>query len=162
MRWGFRAIAIAIKPRYLLLDEAFDGLDPLARKKVKDELIRIVEEDNSIVVISSHSLRELEDFCDMYTVIDRMTVSSSGDIADKVTRYCKFMLAFADEVPKNLFEGLPVLSVSRSGKFIKGVFEGDSLHIEAKLKAFSPTVMEQLPIDFEEVFISEVERRKSI
>jgi ABC-2 type transport system ATP-binding protein len=159
-RQAYIAIALAIRPKYLLLDEAFDGLDPLSRQKVKEELIRMVEEDNATVIISSHSLRELEDFCDMYTVIDRMTVSSSGDISEKVERYCKFMLAFANEIPENIFDGLPVISVAQSGKFIKGVFEGDSRDIEQRLMELHPTVIEQMPVDFEEAFINEVTRRK--
>ncbi|MBQ9112841.1 MAG: ABC transporter ATP-binding protein [Clostridia bacterium] len=159
-RQAYIAIAIAIRPKYLLLDEAFDGLDPLARQKVKEELIRMVEDDGATVIISSHSLRELEDFCDRYAVIDRMTVSSSGDISEKVERYCKFMLAFADDIPENILDGLPVISMTRSGKFIKGVFEGDGHDIEERLRALAPTVMEQMPVDFEEAFINEVTRRK--
>ena len=159
-RQAYIAIALSIRPKYLLLDEAFDGLDPLSRQRVKEELIRMVEEDNSTIIISSHSLRELEDFCDMYAVIDRMTVSSSGDISEKVGRYCKFMLAFANSVPENIFDGLPVVSVTSSGKFIKGVFEGDSEQILKRLEALSPSVIEQMPINFEETFINEVTRRK--
>lgn len=159
-RQAYIAVALAIRPKYLLLDEAFDGLDPLSRQKVKEELIKMVENDNATVIISSHSLRELEDFCDMYTVIDKMTVSSSGDISEKVEKYCKFMLAFADEIPEGLFDGLPVISATTSGKFVKGVFEGDAYEIEQQLKALCPTVIEQLPVDFEEAFINEVTKRK--
>ena len=70
-RQVFVALALAVKPKYLLLDEAFDGLDPLARLVLKKALIRMVEEDGSSVIISSHSLRELEDFCDSYGKIGR-------------------------------------------------------------------------------------------
>ena len=38
-RQVFIALALAIKPKYLLLDEAFDGLDPLARLTFKRALI---------------------------------------------------------------------------------------------------------------------------
>ena len=87
------ALALSVRPRYLLLDEAFDGLDPLARLAFKKAINRAVEEDGTAVLISSHSLRELEDFCDSYALIDKMTVASSGDISERVNRYCKFQLA---------------------------------------------------------------------
>ncbi len=77
----FIAIAIAAGPKYLLLDEAFDGLDPLARLTVKNELNRLADENGTGVLISSHSLRELEDFCDSYALIDRKTVTHSGDLS---------------------------------------------------------------------------------
>ena len=161
-RRAYIAIALSIRPKYLFLDEAFDGLDPLARYKVKEELAKMVEEDHSTVIISSHSLRELEDFCDKYAVIDKMTVSSSGDIAERVDRYCKFMMAFSDGFREELLAGLPVVSMTASGKFVRAVFDGNAHEIEEKLRALSPAVIEQMPVDFEEVFINEVSRRAEI
>ena len=157
-RQAYIAIAISIKPKYLLLDEAFDGLDPLARKCVKDELIKMVEESGSTVIISSHSLRELEDFCDMYAIIDGKRVSSSGDITEKTNKYCKFMLAFSDSVPNDIFKDLPLISKSQAEKFVTGVFEWDENEIKEALLKFNPVVIEQLPVDFEEAFISEVRK----
>ena len=157
-RQAYIIIALAIRPQYLFLDEAFDGLDPLARHKVKKELAAMVDEDNATVIISSHALRELEDFCDKYTVIDNKTISSSGDIASRVEQYCKFMLGFADGVDKEIFSDLPTVSISASGKFVSVVFEGDSAEIEQKLLALSPTIIEEMPINFEEVFINEVSK----
>ncbi len=67
----FIALAIAIGPKYLFLDEAFDGLDPLARLIFKRELSELIEEKKITVIISSHSLRELEDICDKYGLLDK-------------------------------------------------------------------------------------------
>ena len=159
-RQAYIAIALAIRPKYLFLDEAFDGLDPLARQKVKEELAAMAEEDNATVIISSHSLRELEDFCDKYAVIDRLTVSSSGDISERVEQYCKFMLAFADGFHEGMLKDLPVVSMTASGKFVRAVFEGSSAEIEQRLLTLSPIVIEEMNVDFEEVFINEVSREE--
>ena len=153
------ALALAVRPKYLLLDEAFDGLDPLARLAFKRAINRAVEEDGTAVIISSHSLRELEDFCDSYILIDNKTVASSGDIAEKVNSFCKFQLAFADGVPEGAFEGLPQVSLEQTGRFVRIVLEGDGETMREALSALSPTVIEQMPMDFEEMFICEVERR---
>lgn len=152
------AIAISIKPKYLLLDEAFDGLDPLSRHTVKMEFINMVENDDTTIIISSHSLKEIEDFCDTYAIIDNKTIVSSGDISDKVGNYCKFMLAFDKEVSTELFAALPSVSITKNGKFITAVFNGKSDEICEKLQELSPLVMEELPFNFEEVFISEVQK----
>ena len=120
---------------------------------------RAVDEDGTTVIISSHSLRELEDFCDSYILIDNKTVASSGDIADRVGSFCKFQLAFADGVPENAFEGLPKVSVEQTGRFVRIVLEGNDEEMREALEALSPTVIEQMPMDFEEMFICEVERR---
>lgn len=159
-RQAYIAVALAIRPRILLLDEAFDGLDPLARHRVKNRLVELVEDGKSTVIISSHALRELEDFCDKYAVLDRMTVSSSGDISERVERYCKFMLAFVDGFEESMLRNLPVISMTASGKFVKVTFDGDAEEMEKRLRELSPTVMEQMPVDFEEVFINEVTKEE--
>lgn len=155
-RQAYMCLALAIKPKYLLLDEAFDGLDPLARKRVKLELIKLVEQNESTVIISSHALRELEDFCDTFAIIDGKTVKSTGDIADKVEKYCKFQLAFIDPIDDKKLQNLPVVSLEKSEKFIKIVLEGESSDMRERLEALSPAVIEEMPMNFEEVFISEV------
>ena len=153
------SLALAVKPKYLLLDEAFDGLDPLSRLAFKRALNEFVEEYGTSVLISSHSLRELEDFCDSYVLIDNKTVSSSGDIAEKVNRFCKFQLAFYEEIHEGLFAKLPVTSIEISGRFARVVLQGNAAELLPKLQALNPAVVEEMRMDFEEVFIHEVEKR---
>ena len=153
------ALALSVKPKHLLLDEAFDGLDPLARLAFKNAINSLVEENGTSVIISSHSLRELEDFCDCYALIDKMTVASSGDIAERVERFCKFQLAFVDDISDSALEDLPIASIERSGRFFRIVLEGRADDILPKLEALNPAVIEQMNMDFEEMFIHEVEKR---
>ncbi len=158
----FIALALAVKPKYLLLDEAFDGLDPLARLEFKRAINEAVERDGISVLISSHSLRELEDFCDSYALIDKMTVSSSGDIAEKVNSFCKFQLAFLEDFDGDIFVGLPTVSVERTGRFVRIVLRGDSDKMKAALERTGAAIIEEMPMDFEELFIHEVEERGEI
>ncbi len=132
------ALALAVSPKYLLLDEAFDGLDPLARLSFKKAINRAVEENGTGVFISSHSLRELEDFCDSYALIDNMTVSSSGDISERVGRYCKFQLAFTEMMPESVFTGLPAVSIERTGRFVRIVLEGREEEMEKRAAQAPP------------------------
>ena len=153
------ALALAVNPTYLLLDEVFDGLDPLARLSFKRAINVAVEEDGIGVLISSHSLRELEDFCDSYALIDHKTIASSGDIAADVNRYCKFQLAFSEAFSEDLFANLPVASLEKTGRFARVVLLGDQAELQARLEALHPVIVEQMPMDFEEMFIYEVGKR---
>ena len=74
----------------------------------------------------------------------------------------EFMLAFTSDIGENILAGLPVVSSVMSGRFITAVFDGNAERIKDRLLALSPAVIEQLPINFEEVFITEVERRYDI
>jgi len=155
----FVALALAVKPKYLLLDEAFDGLDPLARLSFKKAINAAVEEDGMSVLISSHSLRELEDFCDSYALIDNMTVSSSGDIAEKVNSFCKFQLAFSEDFDESIFAGLQCVSLEKSGRFVRIVLKGEAKKMLSALEELKPVIVEEMPMDFEELFIHEVAER---
>lgn len=154
----FIAIALAAKPKYLLLDEAFDGLDSFSRKIFKDEIISLVEEGDTTVIISSHSLRELEDFCDRFILIDSNVIKTQGDIAEHVGRLCKFELAFVEAVSPEVFKDFPVVSISIKNRFVQIVLEGDSDEMKKKLQALSPVVIDEMPLDFEEAFIHDVRK----
>jgi ABC-2 type transport system ATP-binding protein len=161
-RQVFIALALAVKPRYLLLDESFDGLDPLSRRIFKDAIISLVEEGRTTVLIASHSLRELEDFCDSFILIDNNVIKDHGDIAEHVGRLCKFELAFTEAVTKELFIGLPIVSLVIKSRFVQIVLEGDGNEMRERLEALSPTVMDEMPLDFEETFIHDVRKEGMI
>ena len=161
-RQVFIALALAVKPRYLLLDEAFDGLDPLSRRIFKDAIISLVEEGKTTVLIASHSLRELEDFCDRFILIDNNVIKDQGDIAEHVGRLCKFELAFTEAVTEEIFAGLPVVSLIIKSRFVQIVLEGDSDEMRQRLAALSPAVMDEMPLDFEEAFIHDVRKEGMI
>lgn len=157
-RQVFIALALAVKPKYLLLDEAFDGLDPLSRKIFKDAIIELVEEGRTTVLIASHSLRELEDFCDRFILIDSNVIKDQGDISEHVGSLCKFELAFSDTVDESMFASLPVLSITIKNRFVQIVLRGESEEMRERLMALSPAVIDEMPLDFEETFIHDVRK----
>ena len=157
-RQVFVSLALAIKPKYLLLDEAFDGLDPLARLACKRAIIELVEEKQTTVIISSHSLRELEDICDSYGLLDNMEISSSGDIVEATHSIHKYQVAFS-EVPIFDNETLGFKKYSIDGRIAKIFTNDDYETFEKKISVYKPLIIDEIAIDFEELFILEVESR---
>lgn len=157
-RQVFISLALAIKPKYLLLDEAFDGLDPLARLAFKRAIIDLVEDNETTIIISSHSLRELEDICDSYGLLDNMEISSSGSIQDKLDSYHKYQIAFKEVVTKEEL-GLDFINYQQEGRIIKIVVPLNLEELEQKINKYEPLIIDEIPIDFEELFIIEVESR---
>ena len=154
----FVAIALACRPRYLLLDEAFDGLDPLARLEFKRGLIRLQEETGSTVVISSHSLRELEDICSEFALLDGGTVAAAGDIRGTLDSVHKFQVALDREPQREDFP-FELLSFEAEGRVARFVARGDRDEILHKVEALSPLFVEEIAVDFEELFLCEVKAR---
>lgn len=66
-------------PKLLLLDEPASGLDPRARAELK-ELIAELGRMGKIVIVSSHILPELSDFCNCVGIIERGNLLAFGDV----------------------------------------------------------------------------------
>lgn len=155
------SIAIATNPKLLLLDEAFDGLDPKARLIFKRALIKLVEENNTTVIISSHSLRELEDICDSFGLLDGGYFKTSGIISETLEDINKYQMAFKDAVTEDSFKGLNPLNLDITGRVVKMVLKGKKEDNLKHLENFKPLFVEIIPIDFEELFIYEIENGDS-
>ena len=158
-RQVFCALALAIKPKYLFLDEAFDGLDPLARLKLKKELLKVQEENNMTVVISSHSLRELEDICDSYGLLDSKKISSSGAINEHLEEYHKYMIAFAEEPDEDISKMKMFITCKQDKRIFTVVAKKPYEEVVKEFEHLHPLIIDEIPIDFEELFIIEVESR---
>jgi len=154
----FVAIAFASSPKYLFLDEVFDGIDPAARLIFRRGIIDLVTRTGCTVVIASHSLRELEDICDGYGLIDGKKILSSGSLRDSLDKLFKFQIAFDKPVAKKDL-GIDCISFESSGRIIKIVFRGDKEQILKKIQKLKPLVIDELPVDFEGMFISDIEGR---
>lgn len=72
-------------PKLLLLDEPASGLDPRARIEIK-ELLKELRAMGKTILISSHILPELADFCNKVAIIERGELIVSGDVSEIVER----------------------------------------------------------------------------
>jgi ABC-2 type transport system ATP-binding protein len=68
-------------PAVLLLDEPASGLDPRARIEIR-ELLKELKRMKKTILISSHILPELADFCTSIGVIEKGVLVAAGSIAD--------------------------------------------------------------------------------
>ena len=154
-RQAFAALAIACRPKYLLLDEAFDGLDPLARLELKRGIISL---EGTTAVISSHSLRELEDICSGFALLDGGVVADAGDISETLGKIRKFQVAFDHEVRR---EDIPFecLTFEAEGRVVRFVVRGERDVVVRALERLDPIFIEEIRVDFEELFLCEVKNR---
>ena len=74
------ALALAKRPRVLLLDEPLASLDPLARREFLGLLMESVAEHQISVVLSSHLVQDLERVCDYLIVLSAARTQVVGDI----------------------------------------------------------------------------------
>ncbi|MBU5625915.1 ABC transporter ATP-binding protein [Oscillibacter sp. MSJ-2] len=58
------AVALSHHPRFLILDEATSGLDPIVRDEILDLFAEFTREEDHSILISSHIISDLEKICD--------------------------------------------------------------------------------------------------
>lgn len=151
----FVSLAIACGPRYLLIDEAFDGLDPIARLKFKRAINQLIEAHNTTVIIASHSLRELEDICDSYALINENKLEINEDINTSFSKYVKYQLVFKEHVGKDSFSPLKLVYFSQVGRVLKVIFENSREEVEEFLSQKKVILVDELNVGFEDVFMIE-------
>ena len=155
-RQAMFALALAIAPKYLLLDEAFDGLDPVMRLAFKKAINQIIVE-NMTVIISSHNLRELEDICDHVGLLHKGGVLLSKDLETMKCNIQKVQCALPKEDDKKLEKMFDILQFNRRGKLVTMTVRGSEKQVMAKLSVLKPVFYECIPLSLEEIFISETE-----
>ena len=149
-------LALSCNADYILFDETFDGLDPVMRNLVKNLLYNEVMERKATAVVTSHSLRELEDTCDQLALLHNGGIIFESDVEHLKTSLFKVQIAFSDEYGRERFEGVDTLSFEKHGSVASMIVHGDRAETEAKLKAMGPVLFEVLPLSLEEIFVYEM------
>lgn len=73
--------ALIHKPKILILDEPFVGLDPVASHKVK-EIMREMCNEGASIFFSTHVLEVAEKLCDKVAIIKNGQIVANGDVKD--------------------------------------------------------------------------------
>lgn len=150
-------LAISCKPKYLFMDETFDGLDPVMRNLVKSIICQDVAERKATAILTSHSLRELEDTCDQLSLLHKGGLVFESDITSLKTTLYKVQVAFREDYTQEKFEGIEILHYQRRGSVSNIIVRGDREQTVARISAMNPLLLEVLPLSLEEVFTYEME-----
>lgn len=154
-------IAFATRPKYIFMDEIFDGLDPVIRKKFKNLIIEAVADFNATCIIASHNLREIDDICNGIIMIHCGEMVTEGDSDDLKESLHKIQLAVpegvSDEKCNELFDKIDAQIINHTGSYYLLMVHGDIEKAETELKTLNPLFVEIVNATLEEVFISEME-----
>ena len=150
-------LALSCMPKFLFFDETFDGLDPVMRNLVKQVIYNDVLERKTTTIITSHSLRELEDTCDQLALLHKGGIVFESDIQDLKTALFKIQVAFNGAFGKELFGDIGMLDYNQMGSVATFIARGNKEEVVAKIRALNPVLLDVLPLNLEEVFIYEME-----
>jgi ABC-2 type transport system ATP-binding protein len=133
--------AVVHDPQFLLLDEPASGLDPEARRGLSLLLTRL-QEAGTTLIVSSHLLSELEDYCTDILILDRGRVVHQRSVRRQDTRVRAYVLDVVGDKPTALrkLEATPGVGQPR--------IEGDRLVFESdRDRAFLAEILSSLVKD---------------
>ncbi len=80
---------LAMKPKYLILDEPTAGLDPFTREQILDEVMMINKEKGITIIMVSHDMDEISRLSDNLYVMHQGVIALSGKTKEVFAQYDK-------------------------------------------------------------------------
>jgi len=88
--------SLAYRPRLIVLDEPFAGLDPLARDEILSGLLELAETEQWTVWISSHDIEDIQRFADRVIFLKNGKVEMQEDVESLLARHRAVTVTFGD------------------------------------------------------------------
>lgn len=156
-RQAFIILMLSLKPKLLILDESFDGIDPMMKIIMKRVIANLVVDEETIVIVSSHSLNDVESICDHYVIMDNNKICDMEEMDMNQEKYHRLQLAFKEEKTVDDFKAFDIINIDINGRVVNLVLEGELDIIKQQLEELDPLMVDVLDISLEELFISKME-----
>jgi ABC-2 type transport system ATP-binding protein len=147
-------LALARRPRLLLLDEPTTGLDPVARHEILTELMAVVQDERRAVLFSSHNTQDVEQISDQIVFIDRGRIIDASDKETFLDRWRRLHL----DVPAGV--ELPalqdVVETRTSGRIAIVTTKAYSPGLETIYQRAGAQVRDIQRMTLEEIFVANV------
>lgn len=150
-RQFFIAMALSAKVDYLLLDEAFDGLDPLVLEVIRQEIIKAGE--GKTFILSSHNMSSLERLCSSFIILSKGRLAIDGKAEDLGENMVKYQILFKNPTSKEKLEedGIELISYKTVGSIVHIVTKDD---VQSLIQEkYRPILLEQVAIDPDELIV---------
>lgn len=160
-RQAVAVIGLACRTKYLMLDEAFDGLDPSMRNVIKDMILGEIKSRNATLIISSHNIREIGELCDRAMLIHDGKLVFADEICNIKSRFRKLQLASLSHVitKEEIAEAdIGIMQYKAEGRVIQIIVK-DYEGLDEKLGKLGADLLEQIPLTLEEIFIYEMDMK---
>lgn len=149
--------ALACQTDYLLLDEAFDGLDPTMRIIVKRMIVDAIIDRDLTTIISSHNLKEINEVCDTVALLHEGKIIFSKDLDSVKGNIHKIQTAFPESYTAEDFSELQIMHFEKNQSIYYMIIKGDEDEIRKQLAPKNPLILDVIPLSLEEIFIYEME-----
>jgi len=144
-------LALAWRPKVIVLDEPAAGLDAISKQEVFGELLAAVGEGDRTVLMSSHNLTDVERIADHVGMIRRGRMVFEGATADVVERY---RMVDVISPAQGALHDQPGIVVQRTeGDRARVLLDRRASSLE-QLRSFGATCVADTPVTLEDLFVA--------
>ena len=148
-------LALAHRPRLLLLDEPSSGLDPVVRRDILAAIVRTVADEGRTVVFSSHLLDEVQRVSDNVAMLHRGRNVLTGSLDDVLADHARLLVRF--EEPRSAAPVVEsVLNCTGEGREWSVVCNGQRETVERRLAELGGEIIERGSPSLEEIFVARI------
>jgi len=152
--------AVIHDPELVILDEPFTGLDPIATRQLKDDLVAMRGRGRT-VLFSTHVLTQAEELCDAICLINRGRVVLSGSLAEVRARHARHALRLVARTDAAALAQVPGVASARpdNGAWAIELSPGSTSAavIRALTARLEVEAVEPLVDSLEDIFVRSVE-----
>ncbi len=108
-------VTVLHKPKLLILDEPFSGLDPINANLIEAEIRELARQGTSII-FSTHRMEQVEEMCDYIVLINKGRNVLEGEVKEVKQRFKEnlFRIEYEGLLPENL-QGASPMGASPTG-----------------------------------------------
>jgi ABC-2 type transport system ATP-binding protein len=151
-------LALARRPRLLVLDEPTTGLDPVARMEVLQELMAVLADEERTILFSSHNTLDVEQISDRITFIDRGRIIDSYDKEVFLDRWRRLRLVLPPDGVVPRLNG--IVEVGGSGRLPVLTTNSFEPAMVSACTQMGATVQAVDSMTLEEIFVANVHSRR--
>jgi len=149
--------SLAYRPKLVVLDEPFSGLDPLVRDEFIHGLLELTEEEGWTVFVSSHDIEEVERLADRVAIIHqgRLQLDEGNEALQR--RFRRVEVSLDDVATASIPTSVEWLNVKTDGRLVSFVHSRhapDRLETEVRSVYGSHARAEAHPMTLREIFVA--------
>ena len=146
------ALAMAIDPEVLILDDPTLGLDTIARRQFLELAIDLIQREGRTILFSSHILSDVERIADRIGIIVAGRLVADCPLEQLKSRIKKFRVIFPDSPPDDLHL-TDIINAQTSGREMTLTVANWNPQKQALLDTYRPESISEIPLTLEDIFI---------
>ncbi|MFT3783489.1 MAG: ABC transporter ATP-binding protein [Nibricoccus sp.] len=148
--------SLAYRPKLLVLDEPFSGLDPLVREEFIQGVLEVSEIGDWTVFISSHDIHEVEMLCDRVGILSNGRLQLAEEVETLQARFRRIEVALHEPAVDSVAVPKSWLCFEQAGsvvRFIEQEYAREKTETLCREKFPSATVTAH-PMSLREIFVA--------